>query len=68
MLEPSDSMEAKEFLIKAYEISEKFACPVLVRSTTRISHSKSKVELNEPILIKEKGIEIKCEQVGYGAR
>ena len=58
MLEPSDSMEAKEFLIEAYEISEKFESPVLIRSTTRISHSKSKVELNEPILIKEKEIEI----------
>ena len=57
MLEPSDSMEAKESLIQAYELSEKFECPVLVRSTTRISHSKSKVELKEPITLNEKSIE-----------
>lgn len=57
MLEPSDSMEAKEFLIQAFEISEKFECPILVRSTTRISHSKSKVVLKEPITLNEKNIE-----------
>lgn len=47
MLEPSDSQEAKDFLIKAYEISEKFCTPVLVRSCTRLSHSKTVVELGE---------------------
>jgi indolepyruvate ferredoxin oxidoreductase alpha subunit len=58
MLEPSDSMEAKEFLIQAFEISEKFECPVLIRSTTRLSHSKSKVELKEQKITKEGNIEI----------
>lgn len=57
MFEPSDSMEAKEFLIQAFEISEKFECPVLIRSTTRVSHSKSKVELKEPIKVNEKSID-----------
>jgi len=47
MLEPSDSQEAKEFAKLAFEISEKYDTPVLLRLTTRISHSKSVVELGE---------------------
>jgi indolepyruvate ferredoxin oxidoreductase alpha subunit len=46
MLEPSDSQEAYDLMAVAYEISEKFDTPVLVRSSTRISHSKSVVEVN----------------------
>lgn len=49
MLEPSDSQEAKEFTKLAYEISEKFDTPVMLRLTTRISHSQSLVELGERI-------------------
>jgi indolepyruvate ferredoxin oxidoreductase, alpha subunit len=47
MLEPSDSQEAKDFTILALEISEKFDTPVLLRTTTRINHSKSIVVLNQ---------------------
>jgi len=47
MLEPSDSQEAYELMPYAFEISEKFDTPVLVRSTTRISHSKSVVDVNK---------------------
>ena len=53
MLEPSDSSECKEFVKQAYEFSEKFDTPVLVRLCTRVSHSQSSVELcdrNEPAL------------------
>ena len=46
MLEPSDSQEAYDLMTTAFEISEKFDTPVLVRSSTRISHSKSVVEVN----------------------
>jgi len=46
MLEPSDSQEAYELMAVAFEISEQFDTPVLVRSSTRISHSKSVVETN----------------------
>lgn len=49
LLEPSDSQEAKDFVGAALEISERFDTPVLLRSTTRISHSKSLVELREPV-------------------
>lgn len=44
MLEPSDSGECKEFTKLAYELSEEFDTPVLLRLSTRVSHSQSKVE------------------------
>ncbi len=47
MLEPSDSQEAKDFVGLALEISEEFDVPVLLRTTTRVSHGKSVVELGE---------------------
>lgn len=49
MLEPSDSQECKDFLKASYEISEKFDIPVLLRTTTRISHSRSVVGFKEVI-------------------
>ncbi|HPP36820.1 MAG TPA: indolepyruvate ferredoxin oxidoreductase subunit alpha, partial [Clostridiales bacterium] len=45
MLEPSDSQECKDYVKTAFEISEKFDCPVIVRLTTRVAHSRSLVEL-----------------------
>ncbi len=47
MLEVSDSREALEFTKKAYELSERFDTPVLLRLSTRISHSRSLVELSD---------------------
>ncbi len=47
MLSPSDSAEAKEFVIKAYEISEEYDTPVLLKMCTRVSHSQSVVESGE---------------------
>lgn len=47
MLEPSDSQEAKDFVGIALDISEQFDTPVLLRTTTRISHSKTVVELKD---------------------
>lgn len=47
VLEPSDSGEAKEFTRFAFELSEKYDTPVMVRSTTRLSHSQGVVELEE---------------------
>ncbi|MCD4830818.1 MAG: indolepyruvate ferredoxin oxidoreductase subunit alpha [Anaerohalosphaeraceae bacterium] len=44
MFEPSDSAEAKGFLAKAIEVSEKYKTPVMLRLATRISHSRSIVE------------------------
>jgi len=48
MLEPSDSQEAKDFVLKAVEMSERFDTPVLLRITTRIAHSEGIVEFGEP--------------------
>ena len=47
MLSPSDSAEAKEFVKKAYEISEEYDTPVLLKMCTRVSHSQSVVEPGE---------------------
>ncbi len=48
-LEPSDSQEAKDMVRTAMEISEQFDTPVMLRLTTRVSHSKGVVELNDPV-------------------
>ena len=47
MLEPSNSQEAKDMVIKAMEISEKYDTLVMLRMTTRVCHSKSLVEVGE---------------------
>ena len=47
MLAPSDSQEAKDFVIQAFDISEQFDTPVMLLSTTRISHSKSLVDIRD---------------------
>ena len=49
MLEPSDSKECKEFMKEAFELSEKFDTPVILRLSTRVSHSQGLVELNDRI-------------------
>ncbi|HVP92436.1 MAG TPA: indolepyruvate ferredoxin oxidoreductase subunit alpha [Acidobacteriota bacterium] len=43
-LEPSDSQEAKDMTVSAIEISEKLELPVLLRTTTRVSHTRGPVE------------------------
>lgn len=50
MLEPSDSAETCAFVKKAYEISEQFDTPVIVRMCTRIAHSQSLVETRERVV------------------
>ena len=55
ILEPSDSQEAKDFTGMAYEISEMFDTPVMLRVTTRICHSKSIVEVGPRVEIPVKG-------------
>ena len=49
MLEPSDSAEALEMTKLAYELSEQFDTPVLVKMCTRVSHSQSVVETGERV-------------------
>ncbi len=54
MLEPADSSEALAFAKKAYEISEAFDTPVLIKMCTRIAHSQSVVETSERVVPKPK--------------
>ena len=49
MLEPSDSKEAYEFAKKAFELSEEFDTPVIIKMCTRVAHSQSIVEAGERI-------------------
>ena len=49
MLEPADSAEALAFTKAAYELSEQFDTPVLLKMCTRVSHSQSVVETGERI-------------------
>jgi indolepyruvate ferredoxin oxidoreductase alpha subunit len=54
VLEPSDSMEAKEFMKVAYEISETYDRPVIFRTTTRLAHSQGMVELYDRVEVEDK--------------
>lgn len=60
VLEPSDSQEAADFTALAFELSEKYDTPVILRLTTRVAHSQSLVEFKErrelPIKHYEKNI------------
>ena len=60
MLEPSDSQEALNFFKRAFDISEEFDSPVIIKMCTRIAHSQSLVEIGErvepPAKIYEKNI------------
>ncbi len=57
VLEPSDSQEAKDFVKTAYEISEKYDTPVILRTTTRLAHSQGVVTLEERQEIEDKPYE-----------
>ncbi|MBO5783201.1 MAG: indolepyruvate ferredoxin oxidoreductase subunit alpha [Clostridia bacterium] len=50
MLEPSDSSEAIEFAKAAYEISEQFDTPVIIKMCTRVAHSQSVVQTSERVV------------------
>lgn len=54
VLEPSDSEEAKNFMKFAFELSEKYDTPVILRTTTRLSHSQGLVELQNREEIEDK--------------
>lgn len=54
VLEPSDSADAKEFVKFAFDLSEEYDTPVIVRSTTRLSHSQGMVELRERTEVEDK--------------
>ncbi len=49
MLEPSDSAECLDYAKRAFELSERFDTPVIIRETTRVAHSRSTAELSERV-------------------
>ncbi|NVK19388.1 MAG: 4Fe-4S dicluster domain-containing protein [Methylocystaceae bacterium] len=55
ILEPCDSQEAYEMAIRAFDLSEQFGCPVIIRLTTRVCHVKSIVEVGERKAYAHKG-------------
>ena len=62
MLEPADSAEAKAFTMLAYEISERFDAPVIIKMCTRVAHSQSIVESGERNEIETKKYEKNIEK------
>ena len=54
LVEPSDSEEARVFLKYAFEISEKYDTPVIFRTTTKLSHSQSLVNLEDRVCPEDK--------------
>ncbi|MBQ8795692.1 MAG: indolepyruvate ferredoxin oxidoreductase subunit alpha [Clostridia bacterium] len=57
MLEPSDSKEALEFTKRAFEISEEYDTPVLIKMCTRVAHSQSIVETSDRVVPETKPYE-----------
>lgn len=57
VLEPSDSQEAKDFMKFAFEMSETYDTPVIVRTTTRIAHSQGMVALEDRNEVEDKPYE-----------
>lgn len=57
MLEPSDAEEALEFTKLAYELSEKFDTPFIIKMCTRVAHSQSVVEVSDRVESPEKPYE-----------
>ena len=49
MLEPSDVQECYDFTKLAFEVSEKFNLPVIIRTTTRVAHQRMPVEMSQGV-------------------
>jgi len=49
VLEPSNQQEAYDMVFDAFELSEKYSVPVLIRITTRLAHSRAEVTLRRPL-------------------
>ncbi len=53
VIEPTDSQESKDLLVRAFEISEEYGTPILFRMSTRLCHALTPVETNDPVQPKE---------------
>jgi indolepyruvate ferredoxin oxidoreductase alpha subunit len=65
MLEPADSQEAYDIMAYAFDLSEKFDTPVMVRTTTRISHSKSVVDVKRNRVVPDRPVAFKHDVTKY---
>ncbi len=57
MLDPADSAEALAFTRDAFDLSERFDVPVMIRSSVRLSHTKAPVECGERLVYEKKPYE-----------
>lgn len=57
VLEPSDSQEAKDFMKLAFELSEEYDTPMVLRTTTRLAHSQGVVALEDRVVPEDKPYE-----------
>lgn len=57
VIEPSDSEEARVFMKRAFELSEEYDTPVMLRETTRLAHSQGLVNLEERVVLEDKPYE-----------
>lgn len=57
VLDPADSQEALDFTKAAYELSERFDVPFIIRSTVRVSHTKTPVQVGEKLDYQPKAYE-----------
>ena len=62
VIEPSDSAEAKDFMKRAFELSEKYDTPIILRTTTRLSHSQGIVELEYRTEVEDKPYEKRIDK------
>lgn len=62
VLEPSDSEEARQFTKIAFELSEQYDTPVIVRITTRLAHSQGIVNLEDRVEVEDKPYERNIEK------
>jgi indolepyruvate ferredoxin oxidoreductase alpha subunit len=65
MLEPSDSQEAYDFVAHAFDLSEQFDTPAMVRTTTRISHSKTVVTVRRKRMLPTSQPQFKYDVTKY---
>ena len=54
VIEPSDSQEAKDYIKLAFELSEKYDTPIIMRTTTRLGHSQGLVTLEDRVEVPDK--------------
>ncbi|MGP6206585.1 thiamine pyrophosphate-dependent enzyme [Cuniculiplasma sp. SKW3] len=67
IIEPSDPQEAKDFIKIAFELSEKYSIPVMLRTTTRVSHMRAPVHLGRIGKIINNELNIKAERSRYSS-